>query len=98
MYFYARSIHSMYEIVSLIVDLLFYRKMPPAFKEWNTFLLLLVAITAKASTHCEQKWDDIIAPHSTAKKYYIKMLKINNLEESRSFIPNTTYRSKFYYK
>ncbi|XP_011500877.1 PREDICTED: spondin-1-like [Ceratosolen solmsi marchali] len=65
--------------------------MSSAFNEWNIFLLLLV-ITTKASTHCEQKWDDIKAPHSITYTYHIRLLKINTTEEYRNYIPNTKYQ------
>ncbi|XP_023246148.1 spondin-1-like [Copidosoma floridanum] len=56
-------------------------------------LSLLAAVdVARASTHCEQKWDDIKAPHIVAETYHIHLLKVNTTEEYQSFMPNTKYQ------
>ncbi|OXU21106.1 hypothetical protein TSAR_012227 [Trichomalopsis sarcophagae] len=55
-------------------------------------ILLLAGVVVNGSTHCEQKWDDIKAPHTVSETYRIKLLKINTTDEFRSFMPNTKYQ------
>ncbi|KAJ8675250.1 hypothetical protein QAD02_011036 [Eretmocerus hayati] len=56
-------------------------------------LLLMVSITkTRASTHCEQKWDDIKAPHTAGDVYRVHLMKINMSDEYVSFMPNTQYQ------
>ena len=66
--------------------------MHPTKKKWSVIFLLVIAPIIEASTHCEQKWDDIKAPHNVADNYHIYLLKINTTEEYRSFMPNTKYQ------
>ncbi|XP_031783774.1 spondin-1 isoform X3 [Nasonia vitripennis] len=62
------------------------------FSQLALLLLAAAAVVVNGSTHCEQKWDDIKAPHSVSETYRIKLLKINTTDEFRSFMPNTKYQ------
>ena len=67
-------------------------------KKWLLFIQIIVIITIKsanASSHCEQKWDDIKGPHIIAENYHIHLLKINSTDEFKTFMPNTKYQSKY---
>lgn len=56
-------------------------------------VLLVATRSVTQAMHCEQKWDDIKAPHTVAIEHRIHLLKINTTDEYQNFLPSTKYQS-----